>query len=61
VIRNVPRHWIDIRREWAVLSVYQRFEVLVALVLTFVIGHELDPASALALAILSRLFARHTG
>src|SRR5882672_10701097 len=35
---NMPRKWIDIRREWPVLSLYQRFEVLVVLVLTFVIG-----------------------
>jgi uncharacterized membrane protein (DUF373 family) len=33
-----PRRWIDFRREWPVLSMYQRFEASVAFVLTFVIG-----------------------
>jgi uncharacterized membrane protein (DUF373 family) len=33
-----PRRWIDVRREWPVLSMYQRFEASVAFVLTFVIG-----------------------
>src|SRR5437016_4872833 len=30
--------WSDLRTNWAVLSYYQRFEGIVALVLTFVIG-----------------------
>jgi uncharacterized membrane protein (DUF373 family) len=36
--RQLPRTWVNIRREWAVLSMYQRFETSVAFVLTFVIG-----------------------
>jgi uncharacterized membrane protein (DUF373 family) len=33
-----PRTWHDLRREWPVLSTYQRFEAGVALILTVVIG-----------------------
>ena len=33
-----PHDWVTLRREWAVLSTYQRFEALVAFVLTFVIS-----------------------
>jgi uncharacterized membrane protein (DUF373 family) len=32
------RGWVDVRREWSVLSVYQRFETSVAFVLTVVIA-----------------------
>jgi uncharacterized membrane protein (DUF373 family) len=32
------RSWFEFRRDWGVLSMYQRFEASVALVLTFVIG-----------------------
>jgi uncharacterized membrane protein (DUF373 family) len=32
------RSWLEFRRDWGVLSIYQRFEASVALVLTFVIG-----------------------
>src|SRR6267142_783673 len=33
-----PRRWIDVRRQWSVLSLYQRFEASVAFALTVVIG-----------------------
>jgi uncharacterized membrane protein (DUF373 family) len=33
-----PRRWVDLWRQWAVLSTYQRFEASVAFVLTFVIA-----------------------
>ena len=36
--RRLPRTWGDIRRDWGILSVYQRFEALVALLLRGVIG-----------------------
>jgi uncharacterized membrane protein (DUF373 family) len=34
----LPRNWSDIRRDWPLLTAYQRFEAGVALVLTLVIG-----------------------
>src|SRR6267378_4169302 len=34
---QIPRDWVDIRKEWTVLTVYQRFETLVALVLRAII------------------------
>ena len=34
----VPRNWSDIRRDWPLLTAYQRFEAGVAFVLTLVIG-----------------------
>jgi uncharacterized membrane protein (DUF373 family) len=33
-----PGNWADLRRQWAVYTLYQRFEALIAFVLTFVIG-----------------------
>jgi uncharacterized membrane protein (DUF373 family) len=33
-----PRTWGELRSQWGVLSIYQRFEASVGLVLTFVIG-----------------------
>jgi uncharacterized membrane protein (DUF373 family) len=33
-----PQTWGELRHEWGVLSVYQRFEALIGFVLTFVIG-----------------------
>jgi uncharacterized membrane protein (DUF373 family) len=37
VVNTLPRDWIAIRREWTVLTLHQRFEAAIALVLTFVI------------------------
>src|SRR5687768_18482090 len=37
-VRELPRTWTAIRRDWGVLTLYQRFEASVALLLTFVIG-----------------------
>jgi uncharacterized membrane protein (DUF373 family) len=36
--KQLPRTLVDIHREWAVLSMYQRFETSVAFVLTLVIS-----------------------
>lgn len=36
--RRLPGSWTDIRRDWDVLTAYQRFELLVAFVITIVIG-----------------------
>jgi uncharacterized membrane protein (DUF373 family) len=33
-----PRRWVDLWRQWSVLSTYQRFEASVAFALTFVIA-----------------------
>jgi uncharacterized membrane protein (DUF373 family) len=35
---QIPRDWVDIRKEWTVLTAYQRFETLVALVLRAIIA-----------------------
>lgn len=35
---ELPRHWSAIRRQWRVLTLYQRFETSLAYLLTFVIG-----------------------
>ncbi len=35
---ELPRSWSNLRRDWPVLSVYQRFEASVALLLTVVIA-----------------------
>jgi uncharacterized membrane protein (DUF373 family) len=37
-MKQLPRNWTEIRRDWPVLGLYQRFEAFVALVLTLVIG-----------------------
>ena len=37
-VTELPRSWTTIRRDWSVLSLYQRFETLVVFVLTLVIG-----------------------
>jgi uncharacterized membrane protein (DUF373 family) len=37
-IRGSAGSWIPLRRDWGVLTVYQRFEACVALILTLVIG-----------------------
>jgi uncharacterized membrane protein (DUF373 family) len=37
-VKDVSPKGFSIRREWAVLSIYQRFEASVAFLLTFVIG-----------------------
>jgi uncharacterized membrane protein (DUF373 family) len=44
----LPRHWIDIRRDWSRLAMYERFETVVAYVLTIVM-------SAVVLIALGRL------
>jgi uncharacterized membrane protein (DUF373 family) len=49
-LKALPRSWIDIRRDWAVLTLYQRFETFVAYLLTFIIG-------AVILVALGRLVA----
>src|SRR2546421_7127249 len=36
--KRLPRAWADIRRDWPVLTAYQRFETVVGLVLTLVIA-----------------------
>jgi len=36
--KQLPNNWIDVRRDWGLLTVYQRFETTVAFVLTFVIA-----------------------
>ena len=36
--RSLPHNLIEIRRDWAVLSAYQRFEAFVALILTLLIA-----------------------
>lgn len=36
--RELPRNWSDIRRDWSVLTAYQRFETAVAFLLTVVIA-----------------------
>jgi uncharacterized membrane protein (DUF373 family) len=38
VARRLPGSWTDIRRDWNVLTAYQRFESLVAFFITIVIG-----------------------
>jgi len=38
VAKELPHNWTDIRKEWPVLTFYQRFEVSVAYALTIVIG-----------------------
>ena len=38
MVKQVPRGWVDVRREWGVLNSYERFEAAVALLLTAVIG-----------------------
>jgi len=35
---QIPREWVDIRKEWSVLTAYQRFETLVALALRLIIA-----------------------
>lgn len=38
MVKRLPRSWGDIRRDWPILTAYQRFETTVALVLTIVIA-----------------------
>jgi len=38
VAKELPHNWTEIRKEWPVLTFYQRFEVSVAYALTMVIG-----------------------
>jgi hypothetical protein len=53
--RQRPRSWGEIRREWSVLSLYQRFEASVAFLLTFVIGAVIVVALCrLIVSVLSR-------
>jgi len=35
---RLPRQWSGVRRDWVILTAYQRFETLVALVLQAVVG-----------------------
>jgi uncharacterized membrane protein (DUF373 family) len=37
-VTTLPRSWITLRRDWGVLSAYQRFEASIACVLAVVIG-----------------------
>jgi uncharacterized membrane protein (DUF373 family) len=48
--KRLPRSWTDIRRDWPLLTAYQRFETGVALLLTVVIA-------AVTLVALYRLIA----
>ena len=36
--KELPRNWLALRRDWSVLTVYERFEAAVAAVLTVVIA-----------------------
>ena len=36
--KDISRDWAAVRREWPVLSIYQRFETSIGVLLTFVIG-----------------------
>ena len=38
MVKRLPRSWGDIRRDWPILTAYQRFETTVALLLTMVIA-----------------------
>jgi uncharacterized membrane protein (DUF373 family) len=38
MVKRLPRSWGDIRRDWPILTAYQRFETMVALLLTIVIA-----------------------
>lgn len=38
MVRRRPHNLTEIRRDWRILSVYERFEAFVALVLTLIIG-----------------------
>jgi uncharacterized membrane protein (DUF373 family) len=38
MVKRLPRGWGDIRRDWPILTAYQRFETTVALLLTMVIA-----------------------
>ena len=38
MVDRLPRNWGDMRRDWGSLSVYERFEAAVALLLRFLIG-----------------------
>jgi uncharacterized membrane protein (DUF373 family) len=38
MVKRLPRSWGDIRRDWPILTAYQRFETTVALLLTIVIA-----------------------
>jgi uncharacterized membrane protein (DUF373 family) len=52
-MKQLPHNWTEIRRDWPVLSLYQRFETSVAFVLTLVI-------SAVILVALYRLIVNVT-
>ena len=49
MVQELPRNLADLRRDWAALSIYQRFEAFVAFLLRVVIG-------AIILVALYRLF-----
>ena len=36
--KHIPTSWMDMRRDWPLLTAYQRFESVVAFVLTVVIA-----------------------
>jgi len=38
MVKQLPQNWVDIRRDWPVLTLHQRFETGVAFVVTLVIG-----------------------
>lgn len=38
MVDRLPRNWGDMRRDWGILSVYERFESAVALLLQLVVG-----------------------
>lgn len=37
-MKQLPRNWVDVRRDWRILTLYERFETGVAFLLTAVIG-----------------------
>jgi uncharacterized membrane protein (DUF373 family) len=51
MLEKLPRHWIDIRRDWSSLALYERFETSVAYVLTLLMG-------AVVLIALARLIVQ---
>ena len=36
--KHIPSNWVEMRRDWPLLTAYQRFESVVAFVLTVVIA-----------------------
>jgi uncharacterized membrane protein (DUF373 family) len=57
--QKLPRHWTDIRRDWTDLAFYERFETIVAFILTLVIAIVVVVAlSRLIVGVVEMLFLR---